>query len=109
MRFAFSRCFAGWVCVTVVMTACAGESLPPRAGVRVIVELVQPSQNRDAVVRHAQQVAGVPVRYAAAVGPESHALQISCANESACQEALSKLRSDAGFYSAELDGVKKKP
>lgn len=78
----------------------------PAAGVqwRVIVRLVQPSSDTDAVARLAAQTSGVTVRYAAAVSPERHALVLSCADEARCDEAVRRLQRDtAHFQSVQRD------
>ncbi|MEO8153355.1 MAG: hypothetical protein ABI605_09825 [Rhizobacter sp.] len=65
---------------------------------RVLVKTVQPTSNADAVARHAGEVAGVPVRYVAAVSLQWHGLGLACGDETRCAEALRRLRADKTYF-----------
>ena len=65
---------------------------------RVLVKLVSPSSDGDAIATEASRRAGVPVRHAAAVSPEWHALWLQCADSMACEAAFASLQKADDTY-----------
>jgi hypothetical protein len=106
---ALPRALAG-VAVTTALAACAALANPPAAGaveVRVLVKLVQPSENAAAISAEASRQAGVAVSYVAATSASWHALSLHCATASQCEAAIARLRAAGAVYQAvELDGRK---
>ena len=92
------------------LSACAAPvdvSASPAASLRVMVQLVHASEDARAIAGQAEQVAGVPVSYAAATSPTWHALALHCADAAACDAALARLRAAHTTYQAvEVDGRK---
>ena len=90
------------VASAVALAACvspvAAPAAPGALDVRVLVELVQPSDDGAAIAAAATRLSGVPVRYAAAVSPLRHALVLQCASAIACEGALQSLRAASGVY-----------
>jgi hypothetical protein len=89
-----------WALAALSLAACAAD--PPSAAslspMRVLVKLTQPSTDPQAIARHASEVAGTPVSYVAATSAQWHALAVDCRGESACDQALSRLRADTFTY-----------
>ena len=101
------RALAG-VALATALAACAAP-VDPAGGVevRVIVKLVQPSENGAAISAEASRQAGIAVSYAAATSPSWHALSLHCATASQCEAAIARLRAASAVYQAvELDGRK---
>ena len=94
-----------------VLTACA-ETPPTDApeatpSIRVLVKLASPSTDRKAIAAEASRQAGVPVRYAAAVSPQWHALLLPCADSMACEAAFAGLqKADSPYLAVERDDRK---
>jgi hypothetical protein len=90
------------------LSACAAPATATAApGLRVLVKLVQPSEDLVAVAAEAGRRAGVPVRYAASVSASWHALELQCGDAAACDAALERLRRASEVYqSVEIDGRK---
>lgn len=105
-------CIGGWL-AALLLNACAAtasEQLPAKSpGLRVIVRLVQPSDDAAAIEQQAAQVARVPVRYAAAAGGNWHAIVLACSGETDCHAALQRLRDHPSLYAeVERDGRRKR-
>ena len=95
----------------LALAACARPSTADsEAGgvdMRVLVKLVAPSTDAVAIAAEASRRAGVPVRYAAAVSPQWHAVSLHCADAATCASAVERLRQAAATYLAvEPDGRK---
>ncbi len=74
---------------------------------RVVVKLVRSSEDTRAIADEATRRAGVPASYAAAVSATWHALVLHCADASACDAAMAKMRQASGVYEAvDVDGRK---
>lgn len=82
------------------LSACAADApaAAPPAEWRVMVKLVQPSTDADAIARHASQASGVAARYLAAVSPQWHGLGLACGDEARCAQAMQRLRADQAFF-----------
>ena len=86
---------------SVCLAACAADApaaAAPPSEWRVMVKLVQPSTDADAIARRAGQAAGVAARYLAAVSPQWHSLGLACGDEARCGQALERLRADQAFF-----------
>ena len=93
------------------LTACAETPVADAPGampsMRVLVKLASPSTDRNAIAAEASRQAGVPVRYAAAVGPQWHALSLRCADSMACEAAFAGLqKADSPYLAVERDDRK---
>lgn len=92
------------------LSACA-EPAVTAAGpveVRLMVKLARPSEDRAGIVAEVSGVAGVPARYGSAVSASWHALSLRCADPSACDAAIDRLRkARATFEAVELEGRKR--
>ena len=76
---------------------------------RVVVKLVRPSEDAKAIAEEATRRAGVSASYAAAVSTSMHALVLHCADASACDAAMARLRGASGVYeTVEVDGRKQR-
>jgi hypothetical protein len=81
------------------VTACASEPAPSQHHpLRVLVKLAAPDTDASAIARRATEIAQTPVRYVAASSERWHALAIDCPPESACQQALQRLRAATMTY-----------
>lgn len=104
------RLCAGAAAATA-LAACAAapsaSSAIPLTGLRVIVKLAQPDGDPAAIAAAAAQRAGVPVRYAASVSAEWHALMLQCADAAACDAAIVRMRRSGAYASVEIDGHKR--
>jgi hypothetical protein len=90
------------LCSTLI-GACATEPAIERTSgtaMRLIVKLVQPSEDRAAIERLVSQSAGVPARYLAATSAAWHAVALDCDGTSACEAALTRLRADRRHFEA---------
>jgi hypothetical protein len=85
---------------SVCLAACAADApaAAPPSEWRVMVKLVQPSTDADAIARRASRAAGVAARYLAAVSPQWHSLGLACGDEARCTQALQRLRADTAFF-----------
>ena len=89
--------------VSIAVAACAAPASGPADNdgeMRVLVKLLQPSDDAEAIARAASAASGVPVRYLTAGGPPWHALALRCGDASACSAALARLRADTRTYAA---------
>ena len=73
-----------------------------------MVKLARPSQDAAGIAADAGRVAGVPVSYGAAVSAAWHALSLHCADASACDVAVARLRQAKAYEAVELDGRKQR-
>ncbi len=96
------------------LAACAMQAADPQdqreptQQLRVLVKLQDASADPLVLVRQASSIAGVPVHYAAAVGPRWHALTLSCASSAECDAALQRMRADRqAFAEVERDSLKR--
>jgi hypothetical protein len=93
------------------LSACAsaGTGGARPADVRVLVRLVQPSEDAAAISAAASRLAEVPVTYAAAASPAWHALALHCDSAAQCEAAIERLRrAGATYASVELEGRRRK-
>src|SRR5689334_2359045 len=93
------------------LSACAS---PPPADdpgaveVRLMVKLARPAQDGAVIAADASRVAGVPAHYRSMVSADWHALSLRCADASACDRAIERLRqAKTTFEAVELDGRKR--
>ena len=90
------------------LSACAGPASAPASNgveLRVVVKLVTPSEDTKAIADEATRRAGVSASYAASVSASWHALVLHCADASACDAAMARLRQASGVYDmVEIDG-----
>ena len=85
------------------LSACAAAG-PAPVEWRVVVKLPAAESDTAAIARRAGHAAGVPVRYLTAASPEWHALQLSCADDGACRDAVARLKADTrNFLRVERD------
>jgi len=93
------------------LSACAAPAPAPEptgVEVRLMVKLVRPAQDGAVIATDASRVAGVPAHYRSMVSASWHALSLRCADASACDRAIDRLRRDkATFEAVELDGRKR--
>ena len=93
------------------LSACAGPPASPAAGpveVRLMVKLTRPSDDKSGIAAEVSRVAGVPAGYGSMVSASWHALSLRCADASACDAAIERLRqARATFEAVELDGRKR--
>jgi hypothetical protein len=93
------------------VSGCAASAARERsvdaAPLRVLVKLVQPSEDPAAIAAEATRIAGVLVSHAAATSASWHALAVHCTNDAECHAAVARLRAAGTLYQAvELDGRK---
>jgi hypothetical protein len=85
----------------------AQTAVPATSAIRILVKLVEPSDDASAIAARASREAGVPVFYAASVSSSWHSLSVRCSDAASCDAAIDRLR-QSGVYSAiELDGRKR--
>ena len=73
-----------------------------------MVKLTQPSEDRASIAAEVSRVAGVPASYGSTVSASWHALSLRCADPSACDAAIDRLRkARATFEAVELEGRKR--
>jgi hypothetical protein len=89
----------------VALAACASEPAPEA---RLLVKLVQPATDGDAIARQAAAIAGTSVAYAAAVSPQWHALRLRCASARDCAEAQQRLREQVSVYEVVQTDVRRR-
>lgn len=95
------------------LSACASPPPSPAAEpggveVRLMVKLVRPAQDGAVIAADASRVAGVPAHYRSMVSASWHALSLRCADASACDRAVERLRQEkTTFEAVELDGRKR--
>jgi hypothetical protein len=90
-----------------VLGACA--SAVPAFETRVNVKLAVPSDDGGAIAQRVGVSAGVPARYVAAASPQWHALMLRCADESECEAAIGRLRSDRARFVEVLRDERRRP
>ena len=110
MRALLALPFAA-VAAAGALSACAAPAAGPAAGpveVRLMVKLTQPSEDRASIAAEVSRVAGVPASYGSTVSASWHALSLRCADPSACDAAIDRLRkARATFEAVELEGRKR--
>ena len=85
--------------------ACAAAK--PASELRIVVELVGPTDDGTAVAREASRVAQLPVRHLAAMSPSRHALALACGDATTCEQGMQRLRAAGSrFVSVEIDARK---
>jgi len=93
------------------LSACAAPAPAGEPGaveVRLMVKLVRPMQDGSVIAADASRVAGVPAHYRSMVSASWHALSLRCADVSACDRAIDRLRQEkTTFEAVELDGRKR--
>jgi hypothetical protein len=93
------------------LSACAAPAAEPAPGsveVRLMVKLARPSDDQAGIAAEVSRVAGVPASYRSLVSANWHALSLRCADPSACDAAIDRLRqARASFEAVELDGRKR--
>ena len=93
------------------LSACAAPAAGPAPSpveVRLMVKLTQPSEDRASIAAEVSRVAGVPASYGSTVSASWHALSLRCAEPSACDAAIDRLRkARATFEAVELEGRKR--
>ena len=98
--------------VASALSACAAPASAPAGGgvtLRVVGKLVRPSEDTKAIAEEATRRAGVAASYAAAVSASMHALVLHCADTSACDAAMARLRQASSVYeTVEVDGRKQR-
>ena len=103
--------FAAAVAATsFAFIACAVPAAAATPGVdaRVLVKLLQPSEDAAAIAAEATRQAGVPVDYAASVSTVWHALFLHCPDAAACDAAIARLRQSGSYVVVEPDGRKQR-
>jgi hypothetical protein len=91
------------------IAACAAEPASSASASRVMVKLVQPSDDPQLIARQASAASGVPVQYLAAASPQWHSLRLQCADPAACALAVQRMRSDKSFFEAVQRDDRKQP
>ena len=87
------------------VVACAAATRTSE--LRIVVELVEPTDDGTAVAREASRLAQLPARHLAAVSPSRHALVLACGDAAACEQGLQRLRAAGSrFASVEIDARK---
>ena len=102
--------FAAVAAVSALSACAAPAAAPARAPVevRLMVKLTQPSEDRASIAAEVSRVAGVPASYGSTVSASWHALSLRCADPSACDAAIDRLRkARATFEAIELEGRKR--
>lgn len=93
------------------LTACAAPAPagdPGAVEVRLMVKPVRPTQDAAVIAADVTRVAGVPAHYRSLVSADWHALSLRCADASACDRAVERLRqAKTAFEAVELDGRKR--
>ena len=93
------------------LSACAAPAATADPGgveVRLMVKLVRPTHDGSVIAADASRVAGVPAHYRSMVSADWHALSLRCADASACDRAIDRLRREkTTFEAVELDGRKR--
>ena len=93
------------------LSACAAPAAEPVTApveVRLMVKLTQASDDRAGIAAEVSRVAGVPASYRSLVSANWHALSLHCADASACDAAIGRLRqARTSFEAVELDGRKR--
>lgn len=79
----------------MAVAACAP---PMTAQQRIVVKLVHASDNGTAIASQASRLAGVPVRYLAAVSGQWHALALQCEGTAACSGAVASMARASDVY-----------
>lgn len=75
-----------------------------RDPLRLLVKLVQPSTDPDAVARLVATTAGVPARHVSASSAQWHAVLLRCEGKAQCDDAVRRLRAErSAFEAVELD------
>jgi len=98
------------VAAASALSACAAPAAAGSAPVevRLMVKLTQPSEDRASIAAEVSRVAGVPASYGSTVSASWHALSLRCADPSACDAAIDRLRkARATFEAVELEGRKR--
>jgi hypothetical protein len=94
-----------------VLSACAAPAAEPVPGpveVRLMVKLTRSSDDGTGIAAEVSRVAGVPASYRSLVSADWHALSLRCADPSACDAAIERLRqARATFEAVELEGRKR--
>ena len=86
----------------LLASGCAAPSAVADAAsaeTRILVKLVEPTADGDAVARRVAAATGTRVRCIATTRRQWHALALGCA-DSACDAALLRLRADADPFAA---------
>jgi hypothetical protein len=91
---------------TLALAACAGV---PAQEMRVLVKLVQPSDDVRAIAEQTSRSSGKPARYLAAAGGSWHAIALGCASIADCDAALLRLQSDSVRFEAVQRDERKRP
>jgi len=93
------------------LSACAAPAAGPAPGaveVRLMIKLTKPSTDPASIAAEVGRVAGVPASYRSLVSADWHALSLRCADPSACDAAIDRLRqARATFEAVELEGRKR--
>ncbi len=109
-RSGFPASLAAAVAVAAASIACAAPAAriaaPATINLRILVKLVEPSEDASGIAARASREAGVPVVYAASVSPSWHSLSVRCSDVAACDAAIDRLRHSGTYVAVEPDGRK---
>jgi len=102
---------AGCALVAALASACSAPGPRDVAGevppLRVMVKLVDGSEDGATIGAEASRIAGVRVSYAAATSAQWHALALHCASAAECDAAVARLRAASSVYqTVEIEGRK---
>lgn len=98
--------------LTSGLLACAAQVPQAAPGsateMRVLVKLIRPSADTQAIAAQVAAAAGTPARYLAATSAQWHALALECPDTAACEAALRRLGADgATFEVVQRDEMKR--
>ena len=93
-------CLSVLLLCSVLVGACANEATAPQSTMRLIVKIIQPSEDGAAIAGLVSRSAGVPARYLTATSAAWHAVALECDGARACEAALKRLRADRRHFEA---------
>jgi hypothetical protein len=73
---------------------------PSSFELRVMVKLVQPESDPDAIAAKVAAAAGTRARYLSATSPQWHALALVCAGPAPCDAAMQRLSDNKALFEA---------
>lgn len=73
---------------------------PPEQSRRVVLTTAREWAGAAEVADRAQRLAGVAVRDTMEIGPRRYRLQLVCADDAACKQAIARIAADRGFVLA---------
>jgi hypothetical protein len=103
----FAPVVASVATAAFALAACAqaapAAASAPGFSARILVKLVQPSEDTAAIAAEATRQAGVPVSYAASVNSAWHALRLHCPDAVTCDAAIVRMRQSSSYAAVEPD------